>query len=94
MMTTDARGSKFWRNSTGDFHRTDGPAIEWADGSKYWMIGGLHHRTDGPAVVYSDGLTEWCVDGVICGSAKEFKKAAGLTNGQVAELVLKYGEIR
>jgi hypothetical protein len=44
-------------------HRTDGPAIEYANGSKYWYVDGKLHRTDGPAVEYSDGSKEWYVDG-------------------------------
>jgi hypothetical protein len=29
-----------WRNSQGDLHRTDGPAVVWADGRKeYWIQG-------------------------------------------------------
>lgn len=34
----------------GITHREDGPAIEWADGSKIWFKNGLRHRDDGPAI--------------------------------------------
>ena len=30
-----ANGSKFWYLN-GKLHREDGPAIEWADGDKFW----------------------------------------------------------
>ncbi len=30
-------------------HREDGPAIEWADGSKYWYKNGKLNKEDGPA---------------------------------------------
>ena len=33
-------GNKIWRNSAGQYHCTDGPAIEWADGTKYWWYEG------------------------------------------------------
>ena len=29
-----------WLNENGNLHRTDGPAIEWADGAKAWYIDG------------------------------------------------------
>jgi hypothetical protein len=29
-------GDKIWRNSAGQYHRTDGPAVERADGTKAW----------------------------------------------------------
>jgi hypothetical protein len=45
-------------------HRIDGPAIEYADGSKAWYVNGKLHRTDGPAIAYADGDKVWWVDGV------------------------------
>jgi len=44
-------------------HRTDGPAVEWADGDKGWYVDGPLHRTDGPAVEYDDGTKFWWVNG-------------------------------
>ena len=32
-------GSKSWRLN-GKLHREDGPAIEWADGYKFWYLDG------------------------------------------------------
>jgi antitoxin component YwqK of YwqJK toxin-antitoxin module len=40
-------------------HREDGPAIEYADGSKEWYRNGKRHREDGPAIEWSDGTKEW-----------------------------------
>ena len=60
---TDEYGNKFWKNKSGEFHRLDGAAIEYANGSKCWYINGKHHRTDGPAVEYRDGSKEWYLDG-------------------------------
>jgi hypothetical protein len=31
----DEDGLKFWYQN-GGFHRLDGPAVEWADGSRFW----------------------------------------------------------
>ena len=44
-------------------HREDGPAVEWANGSKEWWINGQLHREDGPAVETSDGHRQWCLNG-------------------------------
>lgn len=46
-------GRREWRRRSGFYvfpHREDGPAIEWDDGSKEWVLDGRYHRDDGPAV--------------------------------------------
>jgi len=40
-------------------HREDGPAVEWANGSRAWFLNGERHREDGPAVEYANGYKEW-----------------------------------
>ena len=45
------------------FHRTDGPAIEWSDGTREWFINGKRHRLDGPAIECADGKEAWCING-------------------------------
>ena len=70
----DGYGNRFYYNSNGEFHRIDGPAVEWGNGTKRWFQNGLRHRTDGPAVVYSDGSMEWYINGKILTEA-EFKEA-------------------
>ena len=47
----------------GKLHRTDGPAIERADGSKFWYVDNKLHHTDGPAIYYYDGTKAWYVNG-------------------------------
>ena len=37
----DCHGNRFYYNSADLLHRTDGPAIEWVDGSKEWWINGV-----------------------------------------------------
>ena len=44
-------------------HRENGPAIEYADGSKYWFINGKRHRENGPAVELADGDRAWYING-------------------------------
>ena len=46
----DRVGNKRWYNSTGQYHRLDGPAVELVDGGKAWYQNGKTHRLDGPAV--------------------------------------------
>ena len=61
-VTTDKHGDKSWRLN-GELHRTDGPAVEWADGGKSWYLNGKRHRTDGPAVERANGTKEWLLNG-------------------------------
>ncbi len=44
-------------------HRVDGPAVEWADGSKEWYLNDKRHRVDGPAVEWTSGSKYWYLDG-------------------------------
>ncbi len=48
----------------GELHRVNGPAIEWADGTKSWWLNGKLHRTDGPAIEWADGDREWDLNDV------------------------------
>jgi len=56
-------GTKGWRNSEGLLHRIDGPAVEWADGSKSWYKEGKRHRLDGPAIEGADRFKSWYIEG-------------------------------
>ena len=33
-----SRGDQFWLNYNGQYHREDGPAVIWANGTKTWWI--------------------------------------------------------
>jgi hypothetical protein len=57
-------GSRKWYNEEGKYHREDGPAVEYTDGSKLWFRDGKLHREDGPATEYSDGEKYWYLNGV------------------------------
>ncbi len=52
-----------YQNEQGLIHRTDGPAIEWNDGSKEWRINGKRHREDGPTIERNDGYKSWYLNG-------------------------------
>lgn len=47
----------------GRLHRTDGPAIDYANGDKFWYLNGDLHRTDGPAIDYAHGSKFWYLNG-------------------------------
>jgi len=51
------------RNKKGELHRVDGPAVEYADGSREWWLDGKLHRADGPAVERADRSCEYWLDG-------------------------------
>ena len=50
---------KKYRNELGKLHRLDGPAIEYANGTKSWYQNNQLHRLDGPAIESSDGDKYW-----------------------------------
>ncbi len=47
----------------GKWHREDGPAMVWADGSMWWYKNDELHREDGPAVEWANGDKAWYRDG-------------------------------
>ena len=64
VVTVDDHNTTRWYKPDGEtLHRLDGPAIEYADGSKAWWVNGLRHRTDGPAVDYAGCNKAWYVNG-------------------------------
>ena len=63
-VTVDSQGTVHWRDlKTDKIHRVDGPAIEYADGSKEWYVNGKRDRADGPAVEWASGAKFWFVNG-------------------------------
>jgi len=61
----DNYGDKRWYNKYDRLHRLDGPAVEFANGNKYWYANGNLHRLDGPAVEGRYGTKEWYINGEI-----------------------------
>jgi hypothetical protein len=49
-------------NENDKLHRTDGPAVEYDNGTKEWWINGERHRENGPAIEYSDGFKLFFLD--------------------------------
>jgi len=57
-------GKKVWRNSSGQIHRIDGPAVEFSNGGKEWWVNGQKHRMNGPAAEFDlYGIKAWWVNG-------------------------------
>jgi hypothetical protein len=65
-------GTRIWRNKEGEFHRLDGPAIEYVSGSKEWYQYGLLHRSDGPAREFAGGRKEWWLNDILYETKEEY----------------------
>lgn len=85
-------GEQWWHH--GKLHRENGPAVIWESGARQWYVNDNLHRTDGPAVEHVDGDVEWWVNGICMYNNKQFQKAAGLSDGEMAALVIKHGDIQ
>ena len=53
----------YFSDKNDEYHRINGPAREYANGSKVWFLHGNLHREDGPAVENADGSNQWWLDG-------------------------------
>ena len=64
-VTVDEEGTTCWYKDAKCtiLHRENGPAVEWAGGTKSWYQNGQLHRTDGPAIEHSIGTKEWFQNG-------------------------------
>ena len=52
-------GDKRYFNAEDQLHRENGPAVEYANGDKFWYINGKCHREDGPALEYANAVKYW-----------------------------------
>jgi len=57
-------GTIRWQNKKGKLHREDGPALEYANGSKFWHVNGKLHRLDKPAIECVNGDKYWYQKGI------------------------------
>lgn len=61
-MVIDKDGTiRYYKN--GKLHNDNGPAIEYVNTAKAWLINGQFHRKDGPAIEYVNGSKEWWING-------------------------------
>ena len=78
-------GDVYWyKHGTKQLHRTDGPAVEYANGTKHWYQNDQRHRIDGPAVEWANGNKWWYIEGKNL-SEKEFLQQTSTCNGKVIE---------
>ena len=73
----DCHGSRFYYNSADQLHRENGPAVEYAGGTKEWCQNSQRHRIDGPAIEFASGHKHWYINGVRLTEA-EFNQAIDL----------------
>ena len=60
----DMLGTICHYNSKGQYHRFDGPAIEYVDGVEVWYINGKLHRLSGPSIKCRSGERQWHIYGI------------------------------
>ena len=75
-------------------HREDGPAVEYTDGNKFWLLNGKRHREDGPACEWADGTKAWYLNGIRMTEEEHRKKtqpesAVELTMAEIEKLLGK-----
>jgi hypothetical protein len=64
------------------------------NGVKYCVnITGQYHKTDGPAIIYDDGYKIWAINGDHYYTNSSFQRAAGISDEDMAVIILKYGNI-
>jgi len=51
----DSVGYEVWVQD-GEYHRLDGPAIIYENGSRWWYNRGKIHREDGPAIIRGQSI--------------------------------------
>ena len=67
-------GTTYYKKGTTIIHREDGPAIIWANGSKFWIVENKYHRENGPTIEWFEGdevLYSWHIRGERLSPEKE-----------------------
>ena len=52
-----------YRDEYGIVHRENGPAYEFINGTKKWLIHGMFHRLEGAAIIWNNGVKDWYITG-------------------------------
>ena len=58
-------GTTCYYNNVEQLHRDDGPAVEWANGTRHWYQNGVKHRENGPAIESVNGHKLWLQNGLL-----------------------------
>jgi hypothetical protein len=85
-----ADGHRAWKLN-GEYHRTDGPAVEFVDGTLNWAFHGKFHRTDGPALIHADGSQKWFLNGRSYEFDEWLNQNPDITDEEKVMMKLKYG---
>ena len=88
-----SNSDKCWFNSKGDYHNESGPALICSSGV-FWYINGKSHRIDGPADMWTSGSMFWYINGKQYNDNQSYQKAAGISDEDMAMIVLKYGNVK
>ena len=65
-VSEEGGSTRWYKDANGTIpHRTNGPAVEHDNGSKFWYQYGKLHRTDGPSAEWCDGTKIWHRNNVI-----------------------------
>ena len=77
-VTVDEKGTTRWYKDAKCtiLHRENGPAVEWAGGTKSWYQNGQLHRTDGPAIISKTCVPSFWLNGEYM-TPREYDCAAG-----------------
>jgi hypothetical protein len=86
----DREGTKRWHDSNGQFHRVDGPAVEYVDGHKVWYQHGKRHRDDGPAMEWVSGAKSWYLNDIYL-SFDEWLPKVKMSDEDKVMMKLQYG---
>jgi hypothetical protein len=70
-------------------HRTNGPAVEFKNGDKFWYENDQKHRTDGPAAELANGDKYWYIEGEHL-TFDEWLKTTPLSDDHKMMIKLKY----
>ncbi len=79
-----------WFNKEGQVHRIGGPAVEYADGDKFWFQNDKRHKLDGPAIELVKGYKEYWIEGKKYTEEEFLKKTSPIkeyTVSQICELL-------
>ena len=92
-ITIDEKGNKRYYSDRDMtiYHREDGPAIEWADGSKSWYLNGKRHCEDGPAIEWVDGSKWWYLNGQYFTEAEYARRTEKNIVLTMDEIAAKFG---
>ena len=63
-------GTIYYYNENNEYHREDGPAVEYVSGYKEWWKNGKRHREGGPAIEWSNGEKRYFYNSILYSEIK------------------------